>query len=87
MPRYLVNSAILGSGKEPRACAEGAAKMLEKGKIRDIQAISCYCCKQEDRVAFVIQGPSEDAVLQVLQEQLNIPVASISEVEEVATKK
>ena len=87
MPRYLVNSAILRSSRDPRACAEGAAKMLEKGKIKGIEAKSCYCCASEDRVAFIIEGPSEDAVLEVLQEQLDIPVASIFEVNEVTTKK
>jgi hypothetical protein len=83
MPRYLVNSAILSSGKDPKTCAGGAAKMLAKGKIKDIEAKSCYCCGQEGRVAFIIEGPSKDAVLETLQEQINIPVASITEVEEV----
>lgn len=83
MPRYLVNSAILRSGKDPRACAEGAAKMLARGKIKGIEAKICYCCGQEGRVAFVIEGPSKDAVLEVVQEQLDIPVASIMEAEEV----
>lgn len=87
MPRYLVNSALLRSGKDPKACAEGAAKMLSKGKIKGIEAKSCYCCATEDRVAFVIEGPSEDAVLQVLQEQLDIPVASIFEVQDVSPKQ
>jgi hypothetical protein len=79
MPRYLVNSAILRSGTDPRACAEGAAKMLARGKIKDIEAISCYCCTGEQRVAFVIEGPSEQAVLEIVQQQLDIPVASIME--------
>lgn len=83
MPRYLVNSDILRSGTDPRACAEGAAKMLAKGKVKDVQAISCFCCTDEKRVAFVIDAPSQDAALQTLQEQLDIPVASIMEVEEV----
>lgn len=83
MPRYLINSAILRSGKDPRACAEGAAKMLARGKFKNIEAISCYCCKAESRVAFVIEGPDEHEVLETVQEQLDIPVASITEVEEV----
>jgi hypothetical protein len=83
LPKYMVNSAILQSGKKPQACAEGAAKMLAKGKIKDIEAKACYCCTGENRVAFLIEGPSEDAVLQVVQEQLDIPVASITEVQEV----
>ena len=84
MPRYLLNSAILRSGRDPRACAQGAAKMLARGKIKDIEAKSCFCCASEGRVAFVVDGPSQDAVLEVVQEQLDIPVASISEVEEIA---
>ncbi len=83
MPRYLVNSAILRSGKDPKSCAEGAAKMLARGKIKDIEAKSCYCCTNEARAAFIIEGPSQDAVLETVQEQLDIPVASIVEVEEV----
>lgn len=83
MPRYLVNSAILKSGKDPKTCAEGAAKMLAKGKYKDIEAKSCYCCTNEARAAFIIEGPSQDAVLEAVQEQLDIPVASILEVQEV----
>ena len=36
MPQYMVNSAILNS-KDPKACAEGAAKMLASGKFKDVQ--------------------------------------------------
>jgi hypothetical protein len=43
---------------------------------------SCYCCGDANRVAFFIEGPSEEAVLYVVQEQLDIPVASIVEAEE-----
>ena len=82
MPRFLVNSAILHSDKDPRACAEGAAKMLSRGKIKDVEAISCYCCTDEPRVAFLIEGPSKNVVLETLQQHLNIPVASIMEVQE-----
>ncbi len=82
MPRYIVNSAILRSGKDPRACAVGAAKMLARGKIKDVEALSCYCCGPEDRVAFIIEAPSKDAVLETL-EQIDIPVASILDAEEV----
>ncbi|MCW4030359.1 MAG: hypothetical protein NWE92_12025 [Candidatus Bathyarchaeota archaeon] len=86
MPRYLVDSAILSSKKSPRACAEGAAKMLEKGKINGVEAKACYCCGHEGRVAFLIEAPNENSLLEVLQEQLDIPVASITEVEEVTAK-
>jgi hypothetical protein len=84
LPSYLINSAILQSGKDPKACAQGAAKMLAKGKIKGIEVKACYCCGTENRVAFLIEGPSEDAVLHVIQEQLDIPVASIMEAEEVS---
>ena len=83
MPKYLVNSHILDSETSPSACAEGAAKMLAKGKIKDIEAKSCFWGGAEKRVAFIIEGPSKDAVLGILQEQLNIPIASIMEIEEV----
>ena len=84
MPNYLVNSAILSSGKDPKTCANGAVKMLSKGKIKNIELKACYCCESENRVSFIINGPSEDAVLQVVQEQLDIPVASIMEAEEIS---
>jgi len=84
MPIYMVNSAILKSGKNPKTCAQGAAKMLAKGKIKGIEMKACYCCESENRVAFLVEGPSEEAVLQVIQEQLDIPVASIMEAEQVS---
>jgi hypothetical protein len=80
----MINSAILKSGKDPKACAQGAAKMLAKGKIKGIELKACYCCESENRVAFLVDGPSEEAVLQVVQEQLDIPVASIMVAEEVS---
>jgi hypothetical protein len=82
MPSYIVNSAILRSGKDPKTCATGAAKMLTSGKIKDITVKSCYCCTDEKRVAFAIDAPSRDAVLEVM-EKFDIPVASILEVQEV----
>jgi hypothetical protein len=82
MPSYLVNSAILRSGKDPRACASGAAKMLTTGKIKDVTVKSCYCCTDENRVAFVIDAPNQDALLEVM-EKIDLPVASISEIQEV----
>lgn len=60
--------------------------MLEKGKIKGVEAKACYCCGHEDRVAFLIEAPNEDTVLEVLQEQLDIPIASIKEVEEVTAR-
>jgi hypothetical protein len=84
LPNYLVNSAILSSGKDPKTCAMGAAKMLSKGKIKGIEMKACYCCGTENRVAFLIEGPSQETILNIVQEQLNIPVASIMEAEEVS---
>ncbi len=82
MPSYIVNSAILRSGKDPKSCATGVAKMLTEGKIKDITVKSCYCCTDEKRVAFVVEGASQDAVLEVM-EKIDLPVASILEVQEV----
>lgn len=87
MPRYLINSHILRSGQDAKACAEGAAKMLAKGKIKNIEAKSCYCCSNEKRVAFIVEGPDQQSVLETVQQQLDIPVASIMEVEEVTSKE
>ena len=58
--------------------------MLAKGKIKGIEMTACYCCESENRVAFLVDGPSEEAVLQVIQEQLDIPVASIMVAEQVS---
>ncbi len=82
MARYLVNSAILRSGKDPRTCAEGSAKMLARGDIKDVSLKSCYCCTGEGRVAFIIEAENSDAVLTAM-DKINVPVASIMEVEEV----
>jgi nitrate reductase NapAB chaperone NapD len=84
MPEYIVNSAILR--KEPKACAEGAAKMLTSGKIKGVEVKSCYCCGAEGRVAFIVESPDRDTVLETM-EKLDIPVASIMEAEEVKHKK
>jgi len=85
MPEYIVNSAILRSGRDPKACAQGAAKMLASGKIKDIQEKACYCCSTEGRVAFVVEAASKDAVLEAM-EKFDIPVASILDVEEVTPR-
>ena len=84
MPKFLVQSAILKSEKNAKSCAEGVAKNLAKGKIKDVEATAGYCCSQENRAAFLIEGPSQDFVLKVVQEQLKVPVASIMELSEVA---
>lgn len=86
MPKYMVNSAILRSGKDPRACAEGAVKMLASGKVKNVEMKSCYCCGSEGRVAFVVEASSRDDVLEAM-EKIDIPIASIMEAEEVVMKK
>jgi hypothetical protein len=82
LPSFIVDSAILRSGKDPKTCATGAAKMLTEGKIKDITVKSCYCCTDENRVAFLIEAPSQDALLEAL-EKIDVPVAAIREVNEV----
>ncbi|MGD6808378.1 MAG: hypothetical protein ACQCN3_01635 [Candidatus Bathyarchaeia archaeon] len=82
MPSYIVDSAILRSGKDPKTCATGAAKMLTSNKIKDITVKSCYCCTDEKRVAFLIDAPSQDALLEAL-EKIDLPVSAIKEVQEV----
>ncbi|MCW3996017.1 MAG: hypothetical protein NWE98_07710 [Candidatus Bathyarchaeota archaeon] len=59
--------------------------MFATGKFKDIEAKSCYCCGSEGRVAFIVEAPSQDAVLEAF-EQLNIPIASIMEAEEIPIK-
>jgi len=86
MAKYLVESAILRSGKDPKTCAEGAAKLLANGKVKDVEAESCYCCGNEGRAVFIMEGASRDAVLQAL-EKIDIPVSSIMEIEPVTAKK
>jgi len=57
--------------------------MLARKPVEGIDIRSCYCCASENRVAFVVEGPDEESVLHTIQEHLDIPVASIMEVEEV----
>jgi hypothetical protein len=83
LPSFLVNSAILRSGKDPKTCASGAAKMLTSGKIKDVTVKSCYCCTDEKRVAFIIEAPSQDALLEAL-EKIDLPVAAVTEIQELA---
>jgi len=81
MPTYMVNSAILR--KDPQACAQGAAKLLTSGKVKDVTVRSCYCCTADKRVAFVVDAASQDLVLETM-EKIDIPVASIMEAEEIS---
>ncbi len=83
--KFVVNSAILRPGKDPMTCAAGAPKMLAKEGIKNVKIVSCYCCGPEGRVVFIMESDSKDAVLEALN-KINLPVASIMEVEEVKPK-
>jgi hypothetical protein len=82
MATFIVNSAILRPAHDPQACAVGAPKMLMRAGISDVTVRSCYCCSEYGSAIFVVEGASRDGVLQAFN-QVNIPVASILEVEEV----
>jgi len=82
MPTFVVNSAILKPQNDPKACATGAPKMLANAGIKDVKLRSCYCCSEYNRVVFAVDGPSQQRVLEVFN-QINIPVESIMEAEEV----
>ncbi len=84
MPEYIVNSAILR--KDPKVCAEGAAKMLTSGKIHGVEVKSCYSHGADGRITFIIEAADRDSVLETM-EKIDIPVASIMEAEEIKHKK
>ena len=82
MKKFLVNSAILSPNMDPMACAVGAPKMLMNAGIRDVKIRSCYCCGPDGRIVFVAEANSREALLEALN-KINLPVASILEVEEI----
>jgi ribosomal protein S11 len=82
MKTFVVNSAILNSNTDAKACAVGAPKMLKDAGIENVKVKSCYCCGEEGRVVFIMIGDSRDAVLEAFQ-KVNVPVASIMETTEV----
>ena len=82
MPTYVVDTAILRPAQDPKACAIGAPKMLTQAGVTDVSVRSCYCCSDYGSVIFVIEGPSQDRVLEAFN-KVNIPVASIMEAEEI----
>ncbi len=59
--------------------------MLARGQIKGIDVKSCYCCSTEGRVAFIVEAPNRDTVLEAL-EKIDVPIASILEAEEVTPK-
>jgi ribosomal protein S11 len=85
MKTFVVNSAILSSNMDAKACAVGAPKMLKDAGVENVKVKSCYCCGEEGRVVFIMSGDSRDAVLEAFQ-KVNVPVASIMESTEVSTK-
>lgn len=82
MKKFIVNSAILTGMMDPVACAMGTPKMLEKAGIKNVKIHSCYCCGPEGTVVFVASAEGREALLEALN-KINLPVASIMEVEEV----
>jgi hypothetical protein len=82
MATYVVQSAILRPLQDPKACALGAPKMLQKGGIKTVTVRSCYCCSEYGSVVFVVENGGRDEVLEAFN-RINVPVASIMEVEEI----
>jgi hypothetical protein len=80
---FLVNSAILLPGKDPKACALGSPQRLMQ---YGVNVKTCYCCGPEGRVVFVVEAESKEAALDAFF-KINVPVASLVETEEVIPKK
>ncbi len=85
MATFIVYSAILRPLQDPKACAVGAPKMLMRAGISDVKLRSCYCCSEYGNAVFVLEGESRERVLEAFS-RINIPVASILEVQEVSTR-
>jgi hypothetical protein len=73
----------LSTKLDPVSCAVGAPKMLENAGITGTKIISCYCCMNERRVVFIVESDEKDRVLEALN-RINVPVASIMEVEKLS---
>ncbi len=84
MPMFVVNTAILRPLQDPKACAVGAPKMLMQAGIKGLKLRSCYCCSEYGSVVFVLEGKNRDVILDAFR-RINVPVASIMEVEEIKT--
>ena len=82
IPTFIVNTAILKPAQDPKACAVGAPKQLMQAGVKGLKLRSCYCCSEYGSVVFVIDGASRDSVLEAFN-QINVPVASILEAEEI----
>lgn len=79
MKTFVVNSAILLPGTDPKACALGSPQRLMRSGVK---VKSCYCCGPEGRVVFILEAESREAALDAFF-KINVPVASIVEAEEV----
>jgi hypothetical protein len=82
MPTFIVNTAILRPLQDPRACAVGAPKMLLNSGVKNLRVRSCYCCSEYGSAVFVIDADGRDDVLRAFS-NVNVPVASILEAEEI----
>lgn len=82
MPTFIVSTAILSPSQEPQTCAIGAPKKLMDAGIRNVTLRSCYCCSEYESVVFVVDGANRESALKAFR-QINVPVASILEAEEI----
>ena len=57
-------------------------RRTENAGVENVKVKSCYCCGEEERVVFIMEGDNRDAVLEAFL-KVNVPVASIMEAEEV----
>jgi len=85
MKKFIINTAILSPGINPKSCAANAPRMLAKAGVEDVKIISCYCCGSEGRAVFVAAADNRETVLSAFN-KINVPVASIMETEEIKFK-
>jgi len=83
MPTFIVNSAILRPNTDPKACAVNTQKIFSQSGTKDVTMKSCYCCSEQGRTVFIMQGPNQDATLEAFR-RVNVPVESILEVEDMS---
>ncbi len=81
MPTFIVNSAILRPNTDPKACAANTQRIFSQSGEKDVKMQSCYCCSEQGRIVFIMQGPSQEKVLEAFK-RVNVPVESIMEAEE-----
>jgi len=86
MKKFLVNSAILPASMDPMACAVGMPEMLQKHGIKNVKIRSCYCCGKEGKIVFFAEAENKESLMDALT-KIDMPVASVSEAEEVTLKK